>query len=61
MAPVATGPGSVANVSGYYLVNSTQTGTVTLTVSNTGDGYLADSTPTSKSATYNLNGSITGR
>jgi hypothetical protein len=59
VAPVATGPGTSALAgTGYVLVG--QTGTATLNVANSGNGYLASSTPTVKNSLYNLNGSVTG-
>jgi hypothetical protein len=62
VAPLVSGPATNATASTYVLVDSTQTATVTLSVSNQGNAYLA-ATPASRSVNntaYDLNGSITG-
>ena len=56
VAPIAGGPAAAASVSNYVLVG--QTGTVSLTVSNTGNAYLAAPVKTVNTPSYNLNGSI---
>lgn len=59
VAPTISGPGTSALPgTGYVLVG--QTGTATLNVANTGNGYLASSNPAVKNSLYDLNGSVTG-
>lgn len=56
VAPVVSGPAGNVSVSNYVLVG--QTGSVSLSVANTGNAYLAAASKTVNNTSYNLNGSI---